>query len=124
LLGRVPKTLAERMRYLRNRTHGHIIYLDDYEQKQLMKNLKKTGLSKSAFIRMLITGYAPKEKPDARFYEVMRELSAIGNNLNQLARKAAALNYIDVPQYKKEADEWRELRMAIKREFLEPEKLQ
>ena len=70
---------------------------------------------------MLITGYTPKEKPDDRFYEVMSELSAIGNNLNQLDRKAAALNYIDAPQYKKEADELRALRMTIKREFLDPE---
>ena len=108
---------------MRNHPHKQTIYLNDYELKQLLIKTKKTGLSKSSLIRMLITGYVPKEKPDERFYEVMREISAIGNNLNQLARKAAALNYIDVPQYKKEADEWRALRMAIKREFLEPEKL-
>jgi hypothetical protein len=108
---------------LRTHPHKQTIFLNDNELNHLLIKTKKTGLSKSAFIRMLITGYAPKEKPDDRFYEVMREISAIGNNLNQLARKAAALNYIDVPQYKKEAEEWRALRMAIKREFLEPEQL-
>ena len=36
-------------------------------------------------IRILLHGYEPKEKPDARFYEAMRQLSAIGNNINQIA---------------------------------------
>lgn len=109
---------------MRNRPHGHLLYLNDYELNQLLIKSKKTGLSKSALIRMLITGFAPKEKPDEQFYKVMRELSAIGNNANQIARKASALNFIDVPYYKKEADEWKAFRMDIKRKFLEPEKLQ
>ena len=28
--------------------------------------------------------FEPKEKPDDRFYDVMRQLSAIGNNLHQI----------------------------------------
>ena len=40
--------------------------------------------------RLLLRSYEPKEKPDGRFYDAMRELSAIGNNINQLARKANA----------------------------------
>ena len=39
---------------------------------------------------MLLIGYEPREKPDERFYDVMRELSAIGNNINQLAHQANA----------------------------------
>ena len=42
-------------------------------------------------IRLLLKGYEPREKPDERFYDVMRELSAIGNNINQLAAKANTL---------------------------------
>ena len=86
---------------MRTRKHGQIIYLNDCELNQLKIKTQQTGLSKSALIRALITGYAPKEKQDARFYEVMQELSAIGNNINQIAKKAAALNFIDAPQYKK-----------------------
>ena len=37
-------------------------------------------------MRLLVRGYEPKERPDERFYEVMRQLSSIGNNVNQMAR--------------------------------------
>ena len=52
-------------------------------------------LSEAGLIRLLIRGYEPKEKPDDRFYDVMRELSSIGNNINQLAAKANTLGFID-----------------------------
>lgn len=50
---------------------------------------------------MLLRGYEPREKPDERFYDVMRELSAIGNNINQLAAKANTLGFADATQLKK-----------------------
>lgn len=50
---------------------------------------------------MLLKGYEPREKPDERFYDVMRELSAIGNNINQLAAKANTLGFVDAPQLKR-----------------------
>jgi hypothetical protein len=108
---------------LRARPYGHTIYLNDHELKQLIIKTKKTGLSKSALIRTLIVDYEPKEKPDDEFYAVMNELIAIGNNVNQIAKKAIALNFIDVPYYKKEAEKWSKFRMSIKRKFLEPEKI-
>ena len=57
-------------------------------------------------IRILLHGYEPKEKPDTRFYEAMRQLSAIGNNINQLAVKANTLGFIDTPMLKAEALRW------------------
>ena len=62
---------------------------------------------------MLIRGYEPKEKPDDRFYDVMRELSSIGNNINQLAAKANTLGFIDAPMLKNEAAKWNKFQSEI-----------
>ena len=58
-----------------------------------------------------------REKPDDRFYNVMMQLTAIGNNLNQIAHKANYLNEIDKDKYNDEAIKWRELSDQIKREY-------
>lgn len=61
------------------------------EAQDLQKKAKKACLTEAALIRLLLRGYEPREKPDERFYDAMRELSAIGNNINQLVIKANAL---------------------------------
>ena len=71
-------------------------------------------------IRILLHGYEPKEKPDAKFYEAMRQLSTIGNNINQLAVKANALGFIDVPMLKAEALRWHKFQADIESVFLRP----
>lgn len=80
------------------------------------------GISESAAIRLLLRGYEPREKPDARFYNTMRELSAIGNNINQLAVKANALGFIDAPMLKEETLRWHRFQADIEAEFLRPAK--
>ena len=45
---------------------------------------------------MLIMGTAPKEKPTADFYSTMKELNAIGNSLNQIAKVANSKDFINV----------------------------
>ena len=69
---------------------------------------------------MLLCNYEPKEKPDARFYKAMRQLSAIGNNINQLTVKANALGFIDALMLKAEALRWHRLQADIKAVFLCP----
>ena len=52
----------------------------------------------------------------------MRELSAIGNNINQLAAKANTLGFVDAPQLKKEAERWHKFQADVERTFLRPDK--
>ena len=75
---------------MRKRNIQKIVRLNRDEAQDLQKKAKKACLSEAGLIRLLLKGYEPREKPDERFYDVMRELSAIGNNINQLARKANA----------------------------------
>ena len=72
------------------RTVKKQFWFSKVEAQDLKKKAKKACLTEAALIRLLLRGYEPREKPDERFYDAMRELSAIGNNINQLARKANA----------------------------------
>ena len=63
-----------------------------------------------------------EKSPTKDFYDVMRELSAIGNNINQLAAKANTLGFVDAPQLKKEAERWHKFQADVERAFLRPDK--
>ena len=96
------------------------VWLSKSENAELNRKTKITGLPKSTVIRMLLNNYEPREKPDARFYDTMRELSAIGNNINQLAVKANTLGFIDAPMLKAEALRWHKFQADVEAVFLRP----
>ena len=98
------------------------ILMNKAEAQDLQRKAKKACLSEGGLIRLLIKGYEPKEKPDDRFYDVMHELSSIGNNINQLAVKANALGYVDSLMIKKEAERWHKFQADIERTFLRPDR--
>lgn len=106
---------------MRKRNIQKIVRFSRDEAQDLQKKAKKACLSEAGLIRLLLRGYEPREKPDERFYDVMRELSSIGNNINQLAVKANALGFVDAPQLKKEAERWHKFQADIERTYLRPD---
>ena len=88
------------------------------ELEKLKSDSARAGLSKSEYVRRLIMNYVIKERPDDRFYEVMRQLTAIGNNLNQIAHKAHYLNEIDTDAYMAEKVNWNRFMKEIKVKYL------
>lgn len=107
---------------MRKRNVDKHIWFSRAEAQELQRKAKKACLSEAGLIRLLIKGYEPKEKPDDRFYDVMRELSAIGNNINQLAAKANTLGFIDAPMLKNEVEKWNKFQAEVERTYLRPEK--
>ena len=107
---------------MRKRNIQKIVRFSRDEAQDLQKKAKKACLSEAGLIRLLLRGYEPREKPDERFYDVMRELFSIGNNINQLAVKANALGFVDAPQLKKEAERWHKFQADIERTYLRPDK--
>ena len=107
---------------MRKRDILKTFYVDDEENKRLKQNAKKAGLNESAYIRNLIMGYKPKEQPTENMYEIIKQLKLVGINLNQIARKANALDIVDAPFYKKVYEKWNKLAQDIKKEFLDVEK--
>ncbi len=75
------------------------VRLNRKEAEALNKRVKKSRLSREAYLRHLIEGSVPCEAPSPDYYTMMRELYRIGNNLNQIAQKAHVLNVMDVQRY-------------------------
>jgi hypothetical protein len=51
----------------------------------------------------------------------MGQLTAVGNNLNQLAVRAYSLDFIDTPMLIREIDKLNQFYLMIERKFLLPE---
>lgn len=105
---------------MRNRQIKKQVWLNREEATYLKKKSKKAGINESELIRNLIIGYEPKEKPDDRFYDMMKELRAIGNNLNQIARRANSLNFIDSNIYKNEVKKLNNFIIEVRKKILLP----
>ena len=71
---------------MRNRNIKINIFLNEEENKIFNEKVKKSGLNKSEFFRKIILDYKLKEQPDERFYEILKQLRGMANNLNQMAR--------------------------------------
>ena len=107
---------------MRKRSVQILFRLDEDEAEYLNILVKRSGRSKEAFLREMVKGYQLCEKPAPEFYKMMRELSAIGNRINQLAVKANALNFVDTPMLKEEAKKWHEFQIDIRKQYLLPKK--
>ena len=105
---------------MENRTVDLHIRLTEKEASELKRKAKMCRITQSALVRILINGYEPRQAPGERFYEAMRQLSAVGNNLNQLARKANSLGFFDRAEYKRQAEALWRLENEIEKEFLRP----
>ena len=51
------------------RTIKKQFWLNSKEAEALRRNAEKTCLTETALVRLLITGFEPREKPDDAFYE-------------------------------------------------------
>ncbi len=88
------------------------VRLNRKEAESLNKRVKKSRLSREAYLRHLINGSVPREAPPPDYFSMMRELYHIGNSLNQVAQKAHTLNVIDVQRYDASV---REFESAVKK---------
>ena len=74
-------------------------WLNKKEAEMFAKKVKKSGISREAYLRHLINGVVPCDAPPPDYFSMMKELHGIGNRLNQIAIKAHTLNVIDVQRY-------------------------
>ncbi|MFC4770075.1 plasmid mobilization protein [Effusibacillus consociatus] len=107
---------------MRKRSISFLLRLSESEHARLMNEVKQTGLSREAYIRALINGYIPKPLPPPDYYAMMRELHAIGNNLNQLAAKAHSTGHLDRATFQQEADQLRRAVQQIQQVVTAPER--
>ena len=105
---------------MRKRSVQILFRLNEEEAEYLYELVRKSGRSKEAFLREMVKGYQLCEKPDPEFYRIMRELSAIGNRINQLAVKADALGFVDTPMLREETEKWRQFQIDVRKKYLLP----
>lgn len=107
---------------MRKRNVQILFRLNEEEAERFNRLVEKTGYSREAFLRAMILGYRLSEKPNDEFYKKMRELSAIGSRVNQIAIKANALDFIDASMLRDEATRWRAFQLEVQKRFLLPVK--
>ena len=72
-------------------TKHHMHFEMTPEQYRLLsENAKTCGLSKRAYLIRLLQGHHPTARQNDEMKALRREIHAIGNNINQIARSANA----------------------------------
>lgn len=107
---------------MRARNNRIMLRLSDKEYERLIKSSEKVGVPREVYLRMLIMGTAPKEKPTADFYSMMKELNAIGNSLNQIAKVANSKGFINVKAYEENVRRLNEFIVEISKSVFTPER--
>ena len=83
---------------MRERNHFVGVWLDDKEYIHLNQLCTTSGLSTSAVLRQILSGTQLRPRPPDQYTDLLRELSAIGNNVNQIAHWANAARSIREPE--------------------------
>ncbi len=107
-----------------NRTIKKQFWISRSEDAELKAKAEKVCLTEAGLLRMMISGFQPKEKPDAEFYKAMNQISVIGENLNQIVKRAHMLGFVDVAALEYELECLCSFRLAMEKKYLEPEKWQ
>ncbi len=108
---------------MRSRNNLIQVWLNDVELKKLNANLEKSGLTRANYLRHLINGYVPNEIPPLDFHHMMEQLYQVGNNLNQIAKKAHVLNVIDASRYDEAMKSYTDIINEITEAMILPRKM-
>ena len=85
---------------MRNRNHRVEVYYNDEEFSDLQKLVTKSGLRREEYMRQSSLNVTMKEMPQLEFFDILKNLRQINNNLNQIAMKANATGIIDARAYR------------------------
>ena len=99
------------------------IRLNPRELRHLDTMAQRSQLTRSAYVRFLVNGFRPKEAPPQDYYAMMREIHALGNNLNQLAYRANCTGEMDAIRIEAAITEIRQSIKDITQKMIAPEPL-
>ena len=72
--------------------------LNEKEYARLQETVKKSGFPREAVLRNMIMDTKVKVHPTEEYIKLIRLLSNLANNINQIAHHANATGYIDAKQ--------------------------
>ena len=89
---------------MRKRTISILFRLNEQENQIFRTQVALSGYSAQEYMRRrLIEDQVIKPRPAGEMAEIRRELSAIGNNVNQVARKVNSTGQVSVEDFQKVA---------------------
>lgn len=88
--------------------------MNEEEHRYLKEQVKLSGFTTEQFLRRLIAGKESRQRPPEKMTELLRQLAAIGNNINQIAK--VANTYKNISQ-----DESKDMQRMIKDIWLKVE---
>ena len=90
------------------------VRMNEEEYAHLKKLTEASGLKMEPLIRKLIMGQEIHQRPPAEMPELLRQMSAIGNNINQIAKVANSSKFVrqeDIKEIQKmQSDLWKAVR--------------
>jgi hypothetical protein len=84
---------------MRTRQHRIEFYLNDREINKFNRAVEKSGLNRSTYLRHLVHGFIPQDRPPKDYFDLLSEMRAIGRNINQIAYIANATGIIEAERF-------------------------
>ncbi|WP_295631766.1 plasmid mobilization protein [uncultured Intestinimonas sp.] len=88
---------------MRRRNRHISVWMNEQEYRHLKEQAKKAGLGMDPFIRNLVAGVQLRPRPPDEVAALVRELHAIGNNVNQIAHWANAQKSVSEEEIRRAA---------------------
>ena len=93
------------------------VYLNEEEYENLCRLCKETNLKQGRLIRLLLEGYVPPQAPPVDYKKLIREVRAVGNNINQILFYVNANGILNVPDLNAELKKLREVEKFIREHY-------
>lgn len=95
-------------------------WMNREEATELRRKARKTGLSEASLVRQLILGFLPRELPDERFYNALRQMESMEQAMQKLAGQTAGSDKERSLMLRAEIDRLHRFQLRIEKEFLTP----
>jgi len=99
------------------------VRLNDKEHTIFTKAVKRSGIQQQAYLRHLLTGYMPKERPPSIYYEMMEELRKTTDGIRIIKDSISPSRPDIVKAYNDILELYTETLRDITKEVIEPEKM-
>ena len=100
---------------MRKKTYDVLLRLDEAERNHLKEQVALSGFNTTQYLRGLIANEKMRPRPPNEYAEIRRQLAAIGNNINQIARAVNARGFASQEDIDAVASAQREIWQMMKR---------
>lgn len=103
----------------RTRDRSFILRMTDEERKKLSDDAEKAGLTQNAYLISLLNGAEVKERVNNNFIDLVKLMTNVATNLNQVSAKLNTTGFIDVAELKKEREKLLRILAKMEQKYLD-----